>query len=180
MALILFNLILAPLVWERFAADPAWLSIMAGGLASGAMVASALVSPLASRIGTRRSLLVGIAGQSLCFAALWWIDQALTMLLLAGALGAFNTISWTTAVTAVQLDAPPAVRGRLAMARNALTAAVVAPLVPLVAAVSRQFSPSAPLLLASGLCAIFVMIAVLSTRRSDRRSCAAVEPSKAV
>ena len=34
-AAILFNLILAPLVWERLAASPAWLSLIAGGFAFG-------------------------------------------------------------------------------------------------------------------------------------------------
>ena len=74
-ALILFNLILAPLVAERFSADPTWLSLLASGFAFGAMAASAVAGPIASRIGVRRSVLLGIAGQMLCFAALWWIDQ---------------------------------------------------------------------------------------------------------
>ena len=178
-AAILFNLILAPLVWERLAASPAWLSLIAGGFAFGAMAASALTTPLAERIGTRGAALVGIAGQMLCFAALWWTDGPVPMLLLAGLLGACNTISWTTLVTAVQLAAPPAVRGRLAMARNALTAAIVAPLVPLIASLSQWFSPAAPLLASSAVCGVFLLIAAVSLRGQRQAADAAALPAKA-
>ena len=177
-ALILFNLMLAPLVWERFAGDPAWLSLVAGAFAFGAMAASVLTGPLVDRIGTRRAVLIGLAGQMLCFAALWWANDPLPMLLLAGALGAFNTISWTTAVTKVQLDAPAVLRGRLAMARNALTAAIVAPLVPLVAAASKSFSHASALLLASGVCAAFLLLAAASIRLRDDGHSRAAAPVK--
>lgn len=177
-AAIVFNLILAPLVWERLAASPTWLSLIAGGFAFGAMAASALTAALAERFGTRGAALVGIAGQMLCFATLWWSDRPVPMLLLAGLLGACNTISWTTLVTTVQLAAPPAVRGRLAMARNALTAAIVAPLVPLIASVSQWFSPAAPLLAASGVCAAFLLIAAVSIRGRCQAADVAVLPAK--
>jgi MFS transporter, DHA3 family, macrolide efflux protein len=168
-ALILFNLILAPFVAERFAGNPGWLSLIAGAFAFGAMSASAATVLLANRLGARRSVLLGLAGQTMCFAALWWTELPTPLLLIAIMLGAFNTISWTTAVSTVQRDTPPLLRGRVAMARNALTGAIVAPLVPLSAAVSASFSQSTPLLLASGACAAFLLTAAATIRRPELR-----------
>lgn len=175
-AVILFNLILAPLVAEKFSADPAWLSLLAGGFAFGAMAASAVAGSIARRIGVRRSIFLGIAGQMSCFAMLWWNGQPQAMLLLAALLGACNTISWTTSVTAVQLEAPAGVRGRLAMARNALTAAITAPLVLLAAAISQMFSNGAALLLASAVCAVFLLLAALCIRQNESGQGAAAAP----
>lgn len=176
--LILFNLILAPLVAERFSAEPAWLSLLASGFAFGAMSASAIAGLIASKLGVRISVLLGIACQMLCFAALWWIVQPHMMLLLACLLGVFNTISWTTSITAVQLEAPAAVRGRLAMARNALTAAIAAPLIPLAAFTSQWISHAAVLLLAGGVCAGFLLLAAASIGLREVSPSGAAAPIK--
>jgi MFS family permease len=179
-ALILFNLILAPLVAERFSASPTSFSLLAAGFAFGAMAASAIAGPIAYRIGVHRAVHLGIGGQMFCFAALSWIEEMQVMLLLVGALGVFNTISWTTAVTAVQLEAPAAVRGRLAMARNALTAAITATLVPLVTAMSHSSSKATPMLLASGTCGVFLLISGMCVRHRDGKHRSALAASKTV
>jgi MFS transporter, DHA3 family, macrolide efflux protein len=159
-ALITFNLLLAPLVSERIAASPYWLSIIASGFAGGAMLASALVVPVGRRFGQHQAVLLGIGGQALCFIGLWSVEPPVAMLALAVLLGIFNTISWTTAVTALQLNAPADMRGRLAVARAALTAVIMVPVVPLVALLGRHYSNAASLLVGALLCVLFMLVAI--------------------
>ena len=172
-AFMLFNLLLAPLVAERLAAAPNWLSLMAGGFALGAMLASALVVRTAAALGAQASIALGIAGQALCFALLSSTGSAWAMLILAMALGAFNTISWTTALTVVQRDAPPTIRGRIAMLRNALAAIIMAPLVPLVSMATHAHSSGTAVLIASLVCLLFLALAGVTMRcRSTTPACA--------
>jgi MFS transporter, DHA3 family, macrolide efflux protein len=166
-ALIMFNLIAAPLVADRVASSPYWLSLIASGFALGAFVASAAVVTVASKIGDQNTVLLGIAGQALCFTGLWSFAGPHAMLMLAFVLGVFNTISWTTAVTSVQRAAPPSIRGRLAMARNALTAVIVAPLVMLIAVVARVYSNAASLLVAALVCIALLGVAMTTGRRGE-------------
>ena len=169
-SLILFNLVLAPVVADRFDADPYRLSLIAGGFAFGAMAASPFVVAIAERLGSsRNAVLLGLAGQMLCFAGMWRLEQSAAMLGFAIGLGIFNTISWTMAVTMVQMQAPAAIRGRLAMARNAMTAAIVAPLVLIVTVVSTAWSNSAALLVCAMVCLLFGLLA-LAAATPDRRS----------
>ncbi|MEQ1613656.1 MAG: MFS transporter [Hyphomicrobiaceae bacterium] len=160
-SLILFNLVLAPVVAERFDADPYRLSLIAGGFALGAMAASAIVVTTAERLGSsQNAVLLGLAGQLLCFVGMWRLEQSAAMLLFAIGLGIFNTVSWTMAVTMVQIHAPAAIRGRLAMARNAMTAAIVSPLVLVVSVVSHVWSNSAALLVCAVVCQMFLLLAL--------------------
>jgi MFS transporter, DHA3 family, macrolide efflux protein len=159
-ALITFNLLLAPLVSERIAASPYWLSIIASGFAGGAMLASALVVLVGRLLGQHQAVLLGISGQALCFIGLWSVEPPGAMLALAVLLGIFNTISWTTAVTALQLQAPAHMRGRLAVARAALTAVIMVPIVPLVAELARHYSNATSLLVGVLLCVLFLLVAI--------------------
>ncbi|NOU06055.1 MAG: MFS transporter [Hyphomicrobiaceae bacterium] len=164
--LIMFNLILAPLVAERLAANPYWLSLIASGFAFGAFIASAAVVPVANKFGTRNTTILGLTGQAICFTGLWGFAASHAMLALAIALGVFNTISWTTAITTVQRAAPPEIRGRLAVARSALTAAIIAPLVMLISIVARDFSNATTLLVAALICLAFLSVSMFAGRET--------------
>ena len=178
-AFFLFNLALAPYAAERLGPIYAWSSVLASAFAMGAMASSIVVSPIAGLLGSRLAIAGGIAGQALCFAALWRADQLPTMVVLVTALGAFNTISWTMALTAFQLEAPAASRGRLAMLRNAAAAVLLAVLVPCAAWIGQHYSPDMTLLVASLVCVLFLPIALLSCSGSPRVSSAGRERSMA-
>ncbi|QLE70741.1 MFS transporter [Streptomyces rectiverticillatus] len=157
-AVVLFNLLLFALVARHFGGSAYWLSAMDCAFAVGAICAAPALGPLEARLGPKGAVRAGLAGQALCFAALAAGPGGPVVIGLALALGACNTVSWTTVTTALQLRAGKAVRGRIGTARNLVTAGVSAALVPVVSRLEQR-SPGFALLAGAVVIAAYVLLA---------------------
>lgn len=156
-AVVLFNLLLFAVVAQRYGGSPYWLSAVDCAFAIGAVAAAPALGLLGERLGTRGSVRAGLVGQALCFATLAATTSGAATVVLALALGACNTMSWTAVTTTLQLRAGRSVRGRIGTARNLITAAVCAPMVPLVSRVEHGSLGMA--LLASGaIVAVYLLL----------------------
>lgn len=157
---LLFNLALVPLVAERFAGSPTWLSVIDGAYALGAIASVASVEWLQARWGARAAVVLGIAGQGACFALIGALPIACLAVPLAFGIGAFNTISWTVVMTTLQLRAKGPVKGRIATVRNLITAVISVSLVPVMTRMQTISFGGA--LLASGVvCGGFALVAIV-------------------
>ncbi len=163
-AFAMFNMTLAPLTAERWGGSAGWLSMIAGAFAFGALASSAVVTALNRACGWRNAIILGLCGQALAFALLAVVGQPSSAVTLAVMLGAFNTVSWTIALSTVQAAAPPEALGRIGMLRNGITAIIIAPLVPLISAAAQSGS-AASLLIAAAMCGVFVAGAIIAGGR---------------
>ncbi|MGK5730445.1 MFS transporter [Streptomyces sp. URMC 124] len=157
-AVVLFNLLLFAVVARHFGGSAYWLSAMDCAFAVGAICAAPVLGPLEAKLGPKGAVRAGLAGQALCFAALAAGPGGPAVIALALALGACNTVSWTTVTTALQLRAGKAVRGRIGTARNLVTAGVSAALVPLVSRLEQR-SLGFALLAGAVVVAAYVLLA---------------------
>jgi MFS transporter, DHA3 family, macrolide efflux protein len=157
---ILFNLLLVPLVAERYGGSTYWLSAVDGGFTVGAMFSAAVVSSISTRWGTWAATTIGISGQAVCFIGLGLTSDIWLTLALVFGIGTFNTISWVVLTTALQLRVQGSIKGRIATVRNLLTASFGAVLVPLISQ-TASVSLVGAMFLSGTVCLGYALIAVL-------------------
>lgn len=166
----LFNVLSVPLVALHFAGSAYGLTLIECGFAIGAMIAGGAVAPLAHKFGNRVNILIAMGGQAVCFAslAITSLPSGLIIVLCFG-LGAFNTVSWSALVTALQLEVAPSVRGRIGTARNLLTALFTAAVIPITTFLSDHLLSWA-FLFSAILCLAFTFAAALASWRGFGRA----------
>ncbi len=157
-AVVLFNLLLFAVVARDFGNSAYWLSAMDGAFAVGAICAVPVLGPVGARLGAAGVVRIGLAGQALCFAAMAAGPGGPADVGLALLRGAFNTLSWTTVTTALQLRVGRAARGRIGNARNLVTAGLSAALVPVVSRLEAR-SLTVALLAAAVVVAAYLLLA---------------------
>ncbi|TXH77673.1 MAG: MFS transporter [Lysobacteraceae bacterium] len=134
----LVNLLLAPMVENRYGGNDNWLSLLDGSFAVGAMSAAFVVETVARRLGERNAVLLGLGGQAAGLAALAWSAQPYAGLALMAIVGAANTLSCVVLLSVLQKRAPARYRGRLSSIRNIYLAAFGAAVVPLVSHLEQE------------------------------------------
>lgn len=152
----MFNLMLMPIVATRCGDSAYWLSLLDGAYAVGAIVAGLLPSVGAGR-GARIAIALGISGQTAGFALLAFCENRYVTVAVAAAIGAAATLSWTAAMTTLQLRARGPIKGRIAILRGASTAVSTALIVPTLGRLAHV-SLTAALLSSSAVCLAFALL----------------------
>jgi MFS family permease len=111
------NIYLVPLVEIQHGGSGFWLALCDGLFAVGALLSGFLVTRITDQIGYISAALLGFVFQSIAFLLLASSDQLLVMPSAMFVLGFFNTISWTAAMTLLQLNIDKNYRGRIALVR---------------------------------------------------------------
>lgn len=111
------NIYLVPLVEIQHGGSGFWLALCDGLFAVGALLSGFLVTRVTDQIGYISAALLGFVFQSIAFLLLASSEQLLVMPSAMFVLGFFNTISWTSAMTLLQLNIDKNYRGRIALVR---------------------------------------------------------------
>jgi MFS family permease len=160
----MINALLVVFVAQYFNGEAAALSLLDGAFALGALSAGLLAGHVVDRLGRSRSAGMGLFGQGLGFASIAFMAIPSNIVGMMFAIGAFNTISYTSLITHLQQNTDKSIRGRVSLFRNLFAVCVAGVTIPLLTYLS-QSSLSWALLFAALVSCIFAVIAVLAVKK---------------